>query len=178
SGHRKHFPHSRTTFRALITNHDYIPGFDGTLLNGGKGRFFVVEYARRTAKILQIVARDFDDAALGSEIPFQDDKPSSGLKRRIEPADDFLRRRLFGLGCFFGESTAGDGDGVSAEQSSFKQALCDERSAACCVEIGSDKSSSRFEIGNDRYARTDAVKIIDGKRNFRFVGNSQIGRAS
>src|SRR5882762_4803578 len=115
---RQHFPHSWTTFRALIANDDYIPGFDDALLDGGKGRFFVVEYSRGAPEILQIMARDFGHATLRSQIPFQDDEPSSGLKRRMQLADDFLRRRLFGFGCFFGESAASDGDGVSAEQSS------------------------------------------------------------
>src|SRR6266704_3243584 len=152
---------------------DGIPGLDGALLNGSERCFSVVESARRAPKILQIVARHFNDAALRSEIPFQDDEPASGLERRIELADDFLRRRFFSLGCFFGEGASSDGDGVAAEQSSFKEALCYERSAACSVEIGSDKSSSGLEICDDRHAGTDAVKIVNRKRNFRFVGDGQ-----
>src|SRR6266704_2927659 len=173
SGNRQHLSHSWTTLRAFITDNDYIPGLDGALLNGSERCFFVVEYARRAPKILQIVARHFNDAALRSEIPFQDDEPASGLERRIELADDFLRRRFFSLGCFFGEGASSDGDGVAAEQSSFKEALCYERGAACSVEIGSDKSSSGLEICDDRHAGTDAVKIINRKGNFRFVGDGQ-----
>src|SRR6266567_9564558 len=173
SRNRQHLSHSWTTLRAFITDNDYIPGLDGALLNGSERCFFVVEYARRAPKILQIVARHFNDAALRSEIPFQDDEPASGLERRIELADDFLRRRFFSLGCFFGEGASSDGDGVAAEQSSFKEALCYERGAACSVEIGSDKSSSGLEICDDRHAGTDAVKIINRKGNFRFVGDGQ-----
>src|SRR6266700_1736575 len=162
SGNRQHLSHSWTTLRAFITDNDYIPGLDGALLNGSERCFFVVEYARRAPKILQIVARHFNDAALRSEIPFQDDEPASGLERRIELADGFFR-----------EGASSDGDGVAAEQSSFKEALCYERSAACSVEIGSDKSSSGLEICDDRHAGTDAVKIVNRKRNFRFVGDGQ-----
>src|SRR5260370_18712433 len=107
-----------------------------------------------------MVSSTFNDAAVGGEIPLQDDEPASGLERCIELADDFLRRRFFSLGCFFGESASSHRDGAAAEQSSFKQALCDEPSAPCCVEIGSHKSSPRLDICNDRHTRPGAVKII------------------
>ena len=170
---RKHFTHTGATLWTFVADNDDISSFDDTFVNGGERGFFAVEDARGTAEILQIVARDFYDAAFWSEISFQDDESAGRFERRVKFADDLLRWRFFGCGGFFGESASGDSDSVAAEQSSFKEALCDERSAACGVEIGSDKSSSGFEICNDRDARTDAIKIVNRKRDFRFVGDGQ-----
>src|SRR5438046_2048195 len=89
-GNREHFAHARATFRSLIANDDYVASFDGALLDGGEGRFFVVEYSCGTSETLQIVTRYFNHAALGSDISLQDNEAASGLEWRIEFADDFL----------------------------------------------------------------------------------------
>jgi len=48
-----------------------------------------------------------------------------------------------------------------------------ERSAACCVEIGCDKTSSGFEIGNNGNFGADAVEIVNRERELCFVGDGQ-----
>src|SRR5207244_6770591 len=60
---------------------------------------------------------------------------------------------------FFGASASRNGDGIAAKQFSFKEALCDQRSAACCVEIGCDKTSSGLEICKDGHARSEERRV-------------------
>ena len=170
-GDSQHFTHTRPAFRALITDDDYIARLDDVFFDGCKSCFLVVKHARGAAEILQVMTGDFYDAAFGSEISLEDNESACGLERRIELAHNLLRRRFLCRGCFFSEGTSGNSDAIPAKQSSFKEALCDERSAACCVEIGCDKTSSRLEIRKNRHARADAIEIIYGKRNLRFIGD-------
>ena len=60
-------------------------------------------------------------------------RPPVDLSGLFLAADDFLARGFFCGGRFFGKPAAGDGDGVALEETSFEHALCDERSAACCI---------------------------------------------
>jgi hypothetical protein len=100
-------------------------------------------------EILKVMASHFDDTAFGSEIAFEDDEAARGLYRVVFGADDLLSRGFFGVGGFLGERASGNREAVSAEEAGFKHALCDERSAACCVKISRDISSPRFEIGEN-----------------------------
>src|SRR2546422_8519055 len=45
-----------------------------------------------------------------------------------------------------------------------------------CVEISCNKSSSWFEIGENGDARTNAIKIVDGKRDPGLVGDRKSTR--
>ncbi len=116
---------------------------------------------------------NFYDATFRGEISLEDDEPAGRLERRVEFADNFLRWRFLGACGFLGEGASSDGETIAAEQSSFNQALCDERSAACCVEIGCDKTSSGFEIGNNGNFGADAVEIVNRERELCFVGDGQ-----
>src|SRR5260370_14652589 len=145
-GYREHFTHARPAFRALITDDDYIARLDDVLFNGCKSGFFLVKHARRATKILQVMTGDFYNAAFRSEISLEDDESAGRLERRIELADNLLRRRFLSGGRFFSERASGNREAVPAKQSGFKKALCDQRSAACCVEIRFDQASSRRGI--------------------------------
>src|SRR5260370_7652325 len=114
----------------------------------------------------------FYNAAFRSEISFEDDESAGRLERHIEFAHNLLRRRFLGRGCFFRESASGNGEAVPAKESSFKEALCDHRSAACCVEIGGDKASSRLEIRENWHPRTHPIQILHAKALLRFLATA------
>src|SRR5216683_2968141 len=90
---------------------------------------------------------------LAEEAAAAKEAPAQQVVRKLD-AHDLLRRRFLGCGCFFSESASGNGEAVPAKQSGFKEALCDQRSAARCVEIGCDKTSARLEISENGHAGT------------------------
>ena len=59
------------------------------------------------------------------------------------------------------------------KQFGLEHALGDQRRAARGEEIGGDEAPAGFQVRENRRAGTDAVEIVDGKRNSRFVGDGQ-----
>src|SRR5207302_8450276 len=55
--------------------------------------------------------------------------------------------------------------------SAFQPAPGHQRCPAACIEIAGHESSARFQIGENGNTRTDAIEIVNGKRNLRFVGD-------
>src|SRR5437879_571968 len=69
-GNGEHLTHARAAFGALVTNDHYIPSLNDAFIDGGKSCFFVVKHASGAAEILQVVAGNFYDTAIRSEISF------------------------------------------------------------------------------------------------------------
>ncbi len=68
----KHFAHTGATLRSLITNHNHIACLDDSFFDSGESCLFTVEDTRGATEMLQIVAGNFDDAALRGEVSLQD----------------------------------------------------------------------------------------------------------
>src|SRR5207302_10472156 len=143
----------------------HVARFDGAFLDGSERSFFAVKYSRGAAELLQIVPGNFDDAALRRKISFQDDQAARGFERRVKFADDFLPRSFLCCIGVFPEGAAGYREAFTAKKSAFQHALGHQRCPACCIEIGGDESSSRLQIGENGNTRTDAIEIVNGKRN-------------
>ncbi len=117
------------------------------------------------------MAGHFHDAAFRGKSAFQDDEAAGGLKRRVEFANDLLIGRFF-CGCsFFPERAASDGDGLAKEDFRVQQPLGDKSSPTSGVKIGGDKAPAGLQISENRHAAADAIKIVDGERDFRFTGD-------
>ena len=69
----EHFAHARATAWTFVADDHDIASSNLILLDGGKRGFFAIEDARGAAEILDVVAGDFDDTALGREIAFEND---------------------------------------------------------------------------------------------------------
>src|SRR5258708_24217139 len=113
--------------------------------------------------MLQIMARNFYDATLWRKIAFQDDQTAGRLEGFVELAHDFLVRSFLCAGGFFGQGASSHGEGAAVENLCVEQPPRDQRSAARGVVVRSHKSATGLEVSEDGNARTDAVKIFDGK---------------
>src|SRR5438034_11329413 len=91
-GDSEHFAHAGTSARAFVTNDNHVPGNDLPAFDGCKGLLFAVKHARRTPMMLNIVTCNLHHAAIGGEVPPENDQASSLFDGTISTANNLLPR--------------------------------------------------------------------------------------
>src|ERR1043166_2396512 len=108
-----------------------------------------------------LVADDFQYAAFGCEIAFQDDQSARWFDGVGERTDDRLPRCFLRGASFVANRAARDGDLVGVEESCIEQALRHDRRATGGIDVGSDEFATRLQVAEQGSFRADAVKIIN-----------------
>ena len=119
------------------------------------------------------MASDLQDAAFGGQVALQYHVTAGGFQRFFEFADDYLSGSLRGIGRFFGDGPAGNGDLTLMEHAAFQHALRNEPVAARGEEVVGDETSAWLEVGEQRRFFADSVEILDLQIHARFLGDGQ-----
>ncbi len=125
-GDGEHLAHAGAAAWAFVADDADVVGLDLAGFDGGVAGVFGVEDARGAGVEDALVACDFDDAALGGEVALEDDEAAGGFEGMVDGIDDGLVGCLDGVGRFFGEGLAGDGDLAAVEQACFEESLGEE----------------------------------------------------
>ncbi len=83
--------------------------------------------------------------------------------------DDGLAGSLLGLGGFFPEGPAGDGDRVAMGITTLAETLGDDSPSPGFIDIGNDELSRGLKIDQQRRARADGLEIVDGELDAGFM---------
>ena len=132
------------------------------------------ENPRWTALLQAFMPADFGHATFGREISFQNDEASGFLQRLFQRRDHFLsgsfdrRSSLSRL-----QRKSGHGFRRGVKMISAQQAPGQQAHAAGAMHIGGHKTSGGFQIGEQRSALADGLKIVDLQIDFGFARDSQ-----
>ena len=147
-GDEQHLAHARAALRAFIANDDNVVRLDLAGLDGVQSVFFGVEDARRAAMLQALVSGDLDDAAVGSEIAFEDDESAGWLDGIAQRVDDYLAGSFDGERGFLGERAAGNIGRAAVDQARVEQALGEQAAAAGVLIVGRNVVAAGLEIAD------------------------------
>ena len=82
-GNPEHLPHAGTALGTFIANYHHVSAANCLCGDGVHGFLFTFKDARRTGMAEALVAADFGDAALRSDVAAQDDEAAGLLQRLI-----------------------------------------------------------------------------------------------
>ena len=130
-----------------------------------------------------LVTGNLHDAALRSQVSFQDDQTARGFERIRQRSHDFLSRRLIHAPRRLTDGLSSYGQRVGVKQARLKQSLGDELNPTRPVEIVCHEAPARLQVGEQWRARTDTVEVINLQLDPCLAGNSQqvqdrVGRAA
>ena len=168
----EHLPHARAAAGALVADDHHVARADASSPDRGEGVLLALEHPRRAPVVRPLVAGHLHHAALGREVPVEDDQASGRAHRLGQRAHHLLPRCLARARGMIGPAAAVRGEGFPVELSGFDETLHQERHAAGPIKVHRHVPPAGLQIGQQRRASAHPVEVVD-----RRAGCAPRGRA-